>query len=411
MKRKHVFISFGLALVAAFGMAFGLNAKSETKAVKADAPTSPVTMYVDFSNVSGWWFSDGASTKIHAFADGLDAVDLDVTLIENQLYKFTLGTGYTTFIVARLNSAGTEWWNQSHDVNYSSSFNLVTLKDSKTDNKNEYSVSTLVKFSEDYLVVDAYQSSSYWASDSAHIYVCFYYGDAAWSFFEFTAPYLSTKLYSIKISSTYADRFVVVRGTADFAGFVEGWEDEVWNKTTDIKFTSENKECRYVKLGTSIPESKDVNVAGFETISVASFVDSYSYQFLQLGLCLDAGGLDENFDANFDAAEDLFDDMKAFATNLFTLDLKAALKLVDNTEDSNAGHAMKRYDTIMAKHSDIASTSNFIDRGIDQSLASGRISVNDIMGNGNLSIMLIMFASISALAATLFFVFKKKRHN
>ena len=213
-------------------------------------------------------------------------------------------------------------------------------------------------------------------------------------------------MYSIRLSF-YADRFVVVRGTADFAGFVDGWEEKVWNKTSDIVFTSENKDCKFVKLGTSIPESKDVTVAGFEQISSASFVDSYCYQFLQLGLCLDAGGLDENFETNFGLAETAFNNMKSYA-NYHNVNLKTSLQAVDNTADSNAGHAMKRYDTIMAKNEDVASEHNFLERSIDSSLALVRVSFADA-NNSNISIIIICVAAVSTLAFTLLLVFKKKR--
>ena len=414
MKVKHIVASLSLAMVTAFGLAAGLSAKQEAKAVKADAPESDVVMYVDFSNVSGWWFSASAVTKIEASGSAVSTVDIDVTYCESQLYKFTLEAGYSSFFVKRLNPENlSETWNSTHAVYYSESFNLVNIKDTKNDGvHNDYSVSTLVRFVNDYLVVDAYQSSSYWGNDSAHIYVCYYYGDAAWGFSEFQAPNApigSTNLYSIRLSF-YADRFVIVRGTSDFAGFVEGWESKVWNKSTDITIAASNKNCKYVKLGTSIPDSKDVNVAGFEEISAASFVDSYSYQFLQFGLCLDAGGLNENFATNFATAQQAFNDMNSYA-NYHGVNLKSALQAVNNSEDSNAGHAMKRYDTIMAKNPSVASDSNFLERSIDPSLAIGHISIDSVFGNNSLSVIIIAIVSLSALAATLFFVFKKKKQN
>lgn len=410
MKKKHIIASFGVALALAFGAVAGLAGGKEAKAVKADAPESDVTMYVEFSNVSSWWFSDSAVVKVYQTNGTVDS-EVSLTLAEKQLYRFTLASGMSQFVVKRFASDGTTLWNQTHDVYYSESFNLVTVKDSKTDNKNEYSVSTLVRFSDSYLYVDAYQSSSYWGNDSAHIYAYFTYGDGqGWSFFEFNAPNApvsGTNLYVMRIS-TYADRFVIVRGTEDFAGFVEGWEEKVWNKTSDITFTSSNKECKYVKLGAS-GEGKSVGVAGFEQVSADSFVDSYCYQFLQFGLCYDAGGLTEEFATLWTAANTAFTSLKSIASSTASVDLKTALKAVDNKEDSNAGRAMKRYDTIQAKNEGVT---NFLERAIDQSLATGRIYGAEFFGNNSgITLIIICIAGAAMLSLTFFFICKKKKHQ
>ena len=106
------------------------TATTPTSATTATTATTPVSENVVYFNDSAIAVGN-ERYALYVWKSDSDNKWIDMTSAGSNLYQATLPSGYTNFIVVRMNGSTTtnSWdnmWNQSPDLTYSSSTNLVT---------------------------------------------------------------------------------------------------------------------------------------------------------------------------------------------------------------------------------------------------------------------------------------------
>ena len=412
MKLKRLFASLGLGLFALASVGAALLASPKASEVKAETPGVATTIYFDKSACS-FWDTAGALTYVYTY-DTSDARTIVTTVnhLRDNLYSFELGADKCKFFIARINPDNTEQiWTQTYDVEYESDHNFYRLYKNEYEDKVSYNVSYLAKYDlGSQFVVDLQAASTDWKEANAH---CYLYWTAEINSNSSTKGAIdlgaisttdAMNIYYESNSSSvvYANKLVVVRHNPAYSFDGTNWE-HVWNQSYDIELVPSNSSCSYIKLGGN-SEGK-YGVTGFEQVTVSSFADSYSYQFLEADLCNDAGGLSEHFETNWVGVRNLFNNYKSIAENQFSLDLKTYLKTVSTSGVLNENKAMKRYDTAIVKNHLALADYDFIERSPSGSGAAHALSSQDT----TTLISTITIVTVIAVSAVLIFVFTRRR--
>lgn len=415
MKFRKLFSVLGLGIFAAVSVGAGvaLSAQGKAEPVKAEAPGTDVVQYFDLTEVSSWWFNEGGETHIYMFNSEGNKWNETVTSCGGQLYSFVLEAGYDKYIIAR-KEGGNDFKDQSTDIEYNAEQNFITFTGSKLDGYGTtWTVNQIYinKVDACDFYVDVQDPSYFWHNDGAKTYLYFYGAHGA---HHYEGTFVGGNLYRVSVDATiYVERFLAVRSNGAWDG--SSWDPEhVFNQSKDIHFALANNADRWVKIGDKeggdgIDKDK-FTCKGFESISVGAFEDAFAYYFLRLNLCLDEGGLHEDFVAEWAKASAAYSALKTEATAC-TFDLEAALVICPTSGDDNANHAMLRYDTILSKHS--GEITGFISgraalapiRGVYGSSA-------DVANNSNALIAIIAVIAIVSVSAVSVIVFiRKRKHN
>ena len=411
MKIKRLFSVLGLGLFAFASAGVGALANLSKKAepVNAETASQNVTQYVSVVEASDWWTGGADSLNIWMFGGDGDHPDKWVSTehLGGDLYKFTFEKGYSQFLVEK--AAGeTHWVGQSYDITYSADYNTYSLYKKGGETKYSYDRywtcdhnggSTRTYY------LDVQDEASYWASDNAKTYI-YYVGNGIDK--KQMTRVGSSSVYFVTINDYYVFKFLFVRAESFDPS---NWDSTVWNQTKDILYTSSNVNNRWVKLGSQDPsDNNKLNVSGFEEISVDSFANAFSVQFLNTELCLDAGGLKEDFAAKWTALESVANELKARCYSEISAQLISGyLSSASSSGDGKVAQAMRRYDTIRSKNPD-AGISNFLARALVP--ASGaRVDLSKTTTSGVSLVIIISVISLSAASCFVLILAKKRKHE
>ena len=411
MKIKRLLSVLGLGLfafasagVAAFSL---LNKKAEP--VSAETASKNVTQYVSVAEASDWWTGGCDSLNIWMYGGDGDHPDKWVSTehLGGDLFKFTFEAGYSMIIVEKA-ASGDHWKGQSYDITFSADYNTYNLY--KKGGETYYSYdrywtcdhnggSTRTYY------LDIQDQSSYWFSDSAKTYI-YYVGNGVDK--KEMTRIGNSNVFFVTINDYYVFKFLFVR-SENFDP--SNWNSTVWNQTKDILYTSTNYNNRWVKLGAADPDDNNkLNVSGFETISVDSFANAFAVEFLNTELCLDAGGLKDDFSTKWAALESDVNQLKSKCYSVTHSELISGYLASASSEgDGAVARAMKRYDTILAKNPD-AEISNFLSRSI-VSIGGAKLNLQNNNSNSMNTVVVIVTMSVSAISCPLLIVSKKRRHQ
>lgn len=411
MKVKRLLTAIGLGLFAAASVGVGLTfSRSEpVQEARAEGAASDVTQYVCVAETS-WWTGGADSLNIWMYG-GIDDGSHDDTWVTTthlggDLYKFTFKAGYSKFIVEK--AAGeTHWVGESFEVIYSDDYNCYNLY--KEDGQTKYSytrhwTSYLDTPAKRTFYVDVVDQASYWHKDSAKTYI-YYFGNGIEA--KEMTRLTGTNVYRVTINDYYLFKFLIVRSD----NFDPSNWSTVWNQTKDILLTNSNENCKWIKLGDKDPsDDNKLNVAGFETVSITAYGEAFAAQFLQEDLCYDAGGLHEDFATNWSAISDAMFELKAQCYSDLSVDLRADyLSTASSVGDGAVARAMKRYDTIRAKHSG-ESITNFLQRSLVPLSSNGPVMLENKTTTTVIVCLIIVAISSISFAAVLISI-KKRKHN
>ena len=411
MKIKRLFSVLGLGLFAAASAGVGafslLNKKAE--AVNAETASQNVTQYVSVAEASDWWTGGCDSLNIWMFGGDESHPDKWVSTqhLGGDLYKFTFEAGYSQFLVEK--AAGEDHWKgQSYDITFSADYNTYNLY--KKGGETYYSYdrywtcdhnggSTRTYY------LDVQDQSSYWFSDSAKTYI-YYVGNGVDK--KEMTRIGNSNVFFVTINDYYVFKFLFVR-SENFDP--NNWNSTVWNQTKDILYTSTNYNNRWVKLGAADPDDNNkLNVSGFETISVDSFANAFAVEFLNTELCLDAGGLKDDFSTKWAALESDANQLKSKCYSVTHSELISGYLASASSEgDGAVARAMKRYDTILAKNQD-AEISNFLSRSIVP-VGGARVDLSKATTNEASLVIILTTVSLSAASCIVLILAKKRRHE
>ncbi len=411
MKVKRLFSALGLGLFAFASAGVGALSLVSKKAesVSAETASKNVTQYVSVAEASDWWTGGADSLNIWMFGGDGDHPDKFVSTqhLGGDLYKFTFEAGYSQFLVEK--AAGeTHWVGQSYDITFSADYNTYNLYKKGGETKYSYDRywtcdhnggSTRTYY------LDVQDQSSYWSSDSAKTYI-YYVGNGVDK--KEMTRIGSSNVYFVTINDYYVFKFLFVRAL-NFDP--SNWDSTVWNQTKDILYTSTNYNNRWVKLGAADPDDNNkLNVSGFETITVGSFADAYAVEFLNTELCLDAGGLKEDFSTKWTKLENDVNELKTKCYSVTHSELISGyFATASSSGDSKVAQAMKRYDAILSKNPD-AGISNFLSRALVP--ASGaRFNLSKTNTNGTGLVIIISVVSLSAASCIVLILAKKRKHQ
>ena len=323
------------------------------------------------------------------------------------LYKFTFEAGYSQFLVEK--AAGENHWvGQSYDITYSADYNSYSLYKKNGETKYSYDRywtcdhnggSTRTYY------LDVQDQSSYWFSDSAKTYI-YYVGNGVDK--KEMTRIGNSNVFFVTINDYYVFKFLFVRSESFDPS---NWNSTVWNQTKDILYTSTNYNNRWVKLGAADPDDNNkLNVSGFETISVDSFANAFAVEFLNTELCLDAGGLKDDFSTKWAALESDVNQLKSKCYSVTHSELISGyLASVSSEGDGAVARAMKRYDTILAKNPD-AEISNFLSRSIVP-VGGARVDLSKATTNEASLVIILTTVSLSAASCMVLILAKKRRHE
>ena len=411
MKVKRLFTVLGLGLFAFASAGVGafslFNKKAEP--VSAETASKNVTQYVSVAEASDWWTGGADSLNIWMFGGDESHPDKWVSTehLGGDLYKFTFEAGYSQFLVEK--AAGeTHWVGQSYDITFSADYNTYNLYKKGGETKYSYDRywtcdhnggSTRTYY------LDVQDQSSYWSSDSAKTYI-YYVGNGVDK--KEMTRIGSSNVYFVTINDYYVFKFLFVRAL-NFDP--SNWDSTVWNQTKDILYTSTNYNNRWVKLGAADPDDNNkLNVSGFETITVGSFADAYAVEFLNTELCLDAGGLKEDFSTKWTKLENDVNELKTKCYSVTHSELISGyFATASSSGDSKVAQAMKRYDTILSKNPD-AGYSNFLSRALIPA-ASARLLGGSTNQNNSTIILIAVCVSCTLVAGSMILIIKKRKHQ
>ncbi len=423
MKLNKLFAVLGLGLFAlasvGAGLALSANDAKDVKAAADPTPTSDVTQYVDLSNVS-WWFESSQYLNVwvfHSDDTGGHWITNDPVAYKSSshigggVYEFTLETGYSKFIIARVYEVSTGVWdwgsNQSETLTYSDTFNLYKVTNNGADKSKQVDKAYLNTIGiNDEVVLDTREASSYWHNDDANTYLYSVYGNS-YSVKKFTRN-AGSNVYDGKFVAGYVEKFLFVRGN-NFTGAASDFTDPdiVWNQTEDICFGDSNLSSRFVALGGKASEDPGakVTICAFEAVNVTMYGEAWGYQFLQLPICSDAGGLITGWEDQWTASKTAFNAIKTTAYSTFHLSLATYLQELSTASLALGGQAVKRYDTAIVKnHLDFA-TYDFLSRSPSAVPANVTLSTSDT----TTLITTITVVTLVAISSILVFVVIKKR--
>ena len=411
MKIKRLFSVLGLGLFAFASAGVGafslLNKKAE--AVNAETASENVTQYVSIIDASDWWTGGADSLNIWMFGGDESHPDKWVSTehLGGGLYKFTFEAGYSQFIAEK--AAGeTHWVGESYTITYSADYNTYSLY--KKGGETKYSYDRYWTCDHNggttrTYYLDVQDQSSYWSSDSAKTYI-YYVGNGVEK--KQMTRIGSSNVYFVTINDYYVFKFLFVRaGNFD----PSNWNSTVWNQTKDILYTSSNYNNRWIKLGSQDPsDNNKLNVSGFEQISVDSFANAFSVEFLNTELCLDQGGLKEDFATKWATLESDVNELKTKCYNVTSSQLISGyFATASSSGESKVAQAMRRYDAILSKNSE-AGISNFLSRALVP--ASGaRVNLSKTNTNGTSLVIIISIVSLSAASCIVLILAKKRKHQ
>lgn len=412
MKVTKLFSVIGLGLFAVVCASASVFALKENKAEAAHAETASqnVTQYVSVAEASDWWTGGCDSLNIWMYGGDGEHPDkwVSTTHLGGSLYKFTFEAGYSMFIVEK--AAGEDHWKgQSYDITFSADYNTYNLYKKGGETKYSYDRywtcdhnggSTRTYY------LDVQDQSSYWFSDSAKTYI-YYVGNGV-DKKEMTRIGNSNVFY-VTINDYYVFKFLFVR-SENFDP--SNWNSTVWNQTKDILYTSTNYNNRWVKLGAADPDDNNkLNVSGFETISVDSFANAFAVEFLNTELCLDAGGLKDDFSTKWTALESDANQLKSKCYSVTHSELISGYLASASSEgDGAVARAMKRYDTILAKNPD-AEISNFLSRSLVP-IGGAKLNLqNTSSSRMNTVIIIVLAVSLSLVGFTTLIVVRRRKHQ
>ena len=411
MKVKRLLSVLGLGLFAFASVGVGVFAFNQNKAERVNAETASqnVTQYVSVAEASDWWSGGADSLNIWMFGGDADHPDKWVSTqhLGGDLFKFTFESGYSQFLVEK--AAGeTHWVGQSYDITYSAEYNTYNLY--KKGGETKYSYDRYWTCDHDggstrTYYLDVQDESSYWASDNAKTYI-YYVGNGINK--KQMNRIGSSNVYFVTINDYYVFKFLFVRAE-NFDP--SNWDSTVWNQTKDILYTSSNFNNRWVKLGSQDPsDNNKLNVSGFEQISVDSYANAFSVQFLNTELCLDEGGLKEDFATKWTALENDVNELKTNCYNVTRSELISGyFATASSSGDGKVAQAMRRYDAILSKNS-AANISNFLSRAV-VSIGGVRSNLSKPVTDRTSIVLLICVSSLSVASCLLLIVAKKRKHQ
>ena len=413
MKLHKLFAAFGLSLFALASVGAGLVlSANDAKDVKADADPTPVAnieQYVDISGVTCLdWFDADCTVQVHMFhSDGTNGhFASDISHIGGKVYKFTLEVGFSRLIVARYNGT---WCNQSYDIEYDPAYNLYKIGNlSGEANKFSYTRANMSYVNQSKIVLDVRENYTYWYDASAKTYLYNAFGDS--HSVSLLTRVGNNNVFNGAFSDAYSEKFLIVRGN-NFTGAASDFTnpDIVYNQTKDVVFTSENLSCRFIALGAQdVYDNNKITIAAFENISAAMYGDAFGYQFLQLPICTDDEGLADGWEDEWDIASTNFNSLKASASSLHSVGLKAYLAALSISDPSLAGQAMKRYDTAIVKNHLELATYDFIGRAPTSVDAPNTLSASDTT---TLIATITVVTLVAVSTILIFVVIKKRKYN